>query len=386
MDDIPYSRQSIDAADIAAVTEALQSPFLTQGPAVPRFEAAMAERHEAAHAVAMSNATSALHAACLALGLGRGDLLWTSPLSFVASSNCGLYCGASVDFVDIDPVTRNMSVEALAAKLRLAERDGQLPKIVIPVDFSGLPCDLPEIRQLADRYGFAIISDSSHAVGATLRDRPVGSRFSDITVFSFHPVKIITTAEGGMCVTQEASLAEKLRLLRSHGITRDPARMAGVPDGPWYYEQIALGFNFRMTDLQAALGTSQLSRLSSLQSAREERTRQYDSHLRDLPLRLPVRLADRQSAHHLYVVEVDETRTSVDRAAVFQALLDAGIRPNVHYIPIHLQPYYRALGFVPGDFPMAEAYYRRTITLPLFPNMTDAQIERVMATLREVLA
>jgi len=386
MDRIPYSRQSIDDADIAAVAEVLRSDFLTQGPAVPRFEAAIAEAHQVAHAVATCNATAALHMACLALGLGAGDWLWTSPLSFVASANCGLYCGASVDFVDIDPATRNMSVAALAAKLEAAERDGRLPKIVVPVDFSGLPCDLPEIRALADRYGFAIVADSSHAVGATFDGMPVGSRYADVTIFSFHPVKIITTAEGGMCVTQDAALAEKLRLLRSHGITRDPAQMTGTPDGPWYYEQIGLGFNFRMTDMQAALGASQIKRLPALHAARDARARQYDDLLGDLPLRLPARRNDRQSAHHLYVVEVDETRTAVDRATLFKSLADDGIAANVHYIPIHLQPHYRAMGFAPGDFPAAEAYYRGAVTLPLFPEMTDTQVDRVVASLRKALA
>jgi dTDP-4-amino-4,6-dideoxygalactose transaminase len=279
-----------------------------------------------------------------------------------------------------------MSVEALAAKLEAAERDGRLPKIVVPVDFSGLPSDLPEIRALADRYGFSIVADSSHAVGATLEGQPVGGRYADITIFSFHPVKIITTAEGGMCVTQDAALAEKLRLLRSHGITRDPAQMTGMPDGPWYYEQIALGFNFRMTDMQAALGASQITRLPALHAARDARARQYDGHLADLPLRLPARRNDRQSAHHLYVVEIDETRTSIDRASLFKALADDGISANVHYIPIHLQPYYRALGFGPGDFPAAEAYYRRAVTLPLFPEMTDVHVDRVVASLRKALA
>lgn len=386
MDRIPYSRQWVDDADIAAVAGVLRSDFLTQGPAVPRFEAAVAEAHQVAHGVATSNATAALHIACLALGLGLGDRLWTSPISFVASANCGLYCGAEIDFVDIDPATRNMSVAALAAKLEAAERDGRLPKVVVPVDFSGLPCDLAEIRSLADRYGFAILADASHAVGATLDGSPVGSRYADITVFSFHPVKIITTAEGGMCVTQDAALADKLRLLRSHGITRDPAQMVGTPDGPWYYEQVELGFNYRMTDMQAALGASQMTRLPALHAAREARARQYDDLLADLPLLLPARRNDRMSAHHLYVVEIDETQTAVDRASLFRALADDGISANVHYIPIHLQPHYRAFGFAPGDFPAAEAYYRRAVTLPLFPEMDDTQLERVVACLKRAFA
>lgn len=386
MDRIPYSRQSIDDADIEAVAETLRSDFLTQGPAVPRFEAAVAAAHHVTHAVAMSNATAALHVACLALGLGAGDWLWTSPISFVASANCGRYCGASVDFVDIDPVTRNMSVAALAAKLERAKREGRLPKIVVPVDFSGLPSDLPEIRALADRYGFTILADASHAVGATLGGAAVGSRYADITVFSFHPVKIITTAEGGMCVTQDATLADRLRLLRSHGITRNSAEMVGEADGPWYYEQVELGFNYRMTDMQAALGASQIERLPALHAARDARARQYDDRLAGLPLLLPARRNDRVSAHHLYVVEIDETRTTVDRASLFRMLADDGIAANVHYIPIHLQPYYRSLGFTAGDFPAAEAFYRRALTLPLFPGMSDDQLDRVVASLEKAFA
>jgi len=383
---IPYSRQSIDDADIAAVEAVLRSDFLTQGPAVPQFEQAVADAHQVAHGVAVSNATGALHIGCLALGLGPGDRLWTSPNSFVASANCGLYCGAAVDFVDIDPATRNMSVTALADKLADGEREGTLPKVVVPVDFAGLPCDLAEIRALADKYGFAVLEDASHAVGARLDGRPVGSRYADITVFSFHPVKIITTAEGGLCATHDAALAEKLRLLRSHGITRDPGLMTGTPDGPWYYEQVMLGFNYRMTDMQAALGTSQLDRLPALHAAREARTQEYDRLLADLPLLLPARRNDRVSAHHLYVVEIDAARTSVDRATLFRELAADGIAGNVHYIPIHLQPHYRALGFGPGDFPAAETYYSRAVTLPLFPEMTDEQVERVVASLTRILA
>lgn len=384
MDPIPYSCQAIEEADIAAVERVLRSAFLTQGPEIPRFEAAIAELHGQPHAVAACNATAALHMACAALGLGPGDRLWTSPNSFVASANCGLYCGASVDFVDIDPATRNISVAALAAKLEAAEREGTLPKIVVPVDFAGLPADMAEIRALADHYGFAVVEDASHAVGAKYQGRAVGA-LADITVFSFHPVKIVTTGEGGMAVTARADLAERMALLRSHGITREPHLMTAEPEGGWAYEQVMLGFNYRMTDLQAALGSSQLSRLPAMWQAREDRARRYDALLSGLPLILPARLADRQSAHHLYVVEIDEARSAVTRRALFDALRAAQIGANVHYIPIHLQPHYRAMGFAPGDFPHAEAYYRRAVTIPLHPRLTDAQQDRVVAVLAEAL-
>ena len=382
---IPYSRQEITDADRAAVDAVLTSPFLTQGPAVPAFEAALAERHGAAHAVAVCNATAALHIGCLALGLGAGDTLWTSPNSFVASANCARYCGAGVDFVDIDPRTRNMSVTALAAKLERAEASGTLPRIVVPVDFAGLPCDLADIRDLADRYGFRILADASHAVGADYRGRPVGSDHADITVFSFHPVKIVTTGEGGACLTNDPELAMRLRLLRSHGVTRDPEQMEGDPEGGWYYEQVLLGFNYRMTDIQAALGTSQLSRLSGQHARRDALARRYDDLLAGLALKLPARLNDRISAHHLYVVEIDETRTRATRREVFDGLRTRGIAANVHYMPIHLQPDYARLGFAPGDFPAAEAYYRAALTIPLYPSLTEAEQDRVVDALTELV-
>lgn len=382
---IPYSCQQISEADIAAVVSVLRSPFLTQGPEVPRFEAAFAEIHGAAHAVAVANATAALHIACLALGAGPGDAFWTSPISFVASANCALYCGASVDFVDIDPLTRNMSIEQLATKLEAAARTGTLPKIVIPVDFGGLPCDLSAIRDLADRYGFAIVEDASHAIGATIDGVPLGSRFADITVFSFHPVKIITTGEGGMCVTQDGRLAERLRRLRSHGVTRDAAAYQNVADGPWYYEQLDVGFNYRMTDFQAALGTSQLSMLKERQAQRERLAARYDERLATLPLKLPARVEGLVSAHHLYVVEIDRQRASATRGEVFGALAADNIGVNVHYIPIHTQPEYRRRGFKVGDFPASEAYYADALTLPLFPALTDAQQDRVVAGLAAAL-
>lgn len=382
MDPLPYSRQSISDDDVAAVIETLRSDFLTQGPAVPAFEQAVAARHGAAHGVAMCNATAALHLSCLALGVGPGDLVWTAPNSFVASANCARYCGADIDFVDIDPHTRNLSADALKAKLEAAAAaGGRFPKVVIPVDFAGLPCDLAELRALADTYGFAIIADASHAVGAEYRGRPVGSGYADITVFSFHPVKIVTTGEGGICLTDDDGIAGRLRLLRSHGVTRDPDLMDGAAHGPWYYEQVTLGFNYRLTDIQAALGLSQLRRLDEMHTRREALSRRYDRLLADLPLKLPARLNDRQSSHHLYVIEIDAARIDVSRRAVYDALRAGNVNANVHYIPIHLQPDFRRLGFGDGDFPASEAYYRGAITLPLFPDMTEAEQDRVIALL-----
>ena len=382
---IPYSRQSVDESDIEAVVAVLRSDFLTQGAQVPRFEAAFAAAHGVAHAVAVSNATVALHLACLALGVKPGSRVWTSPNSFLASANCALYCGATVDFVDIDPVTRNLSVAALRAKLARAELNGNLPQVLIPVDFAGLPCDGAELRELAGRYGFAILEDASHATGASYRGAPVGSAWADATVFSFHAVKVITTAEGGLVATQDAALAERLRLLRSHGMTRDPQQMQAVPEGDWVYEQVALGFNARMTEMQAALGLSQLARLPQQQAKRVRLANRYDRLLADLPLRLPARLPDRLSAWHLYAVELKNEQAAVTRAQVFKALRDASIGVNVHYIPIHTQPYYRQLGFKPGDFPAAEAYYAQAISLPLFPELTDEQQDRVVAVLTQAL-
>jgi UDP-4-amino-4,6-dideoxy-N-acetyl-beta-L-altrosamine transaminase len=383
---IPYSRQDVSDADIEAVCQVLRSDFLTQGPQVPAFEQAFAERQQVAHAVAVSNATAGLHIGCLALGVGPGSRVWTSPNSFLASANCALYCGAQIDFVDIDPVTRNMSVQALSDKLERAAANGSLPDVVIPVDFSGLPCDLREIRALADRHGFKILQDASHATGASYLGRPTGSQFADATVFSFHAVKIITTAEGGIVTTQDAHLADRLRLLRSHGMVRDSARLEHAAEGPWYYEQQLLGFNYRLTDLQAALGLSQLARAEAMQAGRRALADRYDSLLAGLPVIVPARLPDRSSAWHLYVVELDDTRTSRPRAEVFQHMRDAGIGVNVHYIPIHTQPYYERLGFKRGDFPACERYYGRALSIPLFPALSESQQEYVVATLAEALA
>ena len=382
---VPYSCQFIDDADIEAVTTVLKSEFLTQGPAVPAFEQAFAKRHGVAHAVAVSNATAGLHIACLALDVGPGKRVWTTPNSFVASANCALYCGASVDFVDIDARTRNMSVVDLRARLERARRAGTLPSVVVPVDFAGLPVDLSEIRELADAYGFKILEDASHATGASYHGAPVGSAYSDISVFSFHPVKIVTTGEGGIVATNDGGLARRLQMLRSHGLTRDPAAMSRPPDGAWYYEQQMLGFNYRLTDIHAALGLSQLARLDAMHQRRIELANRYDSLLADLPLLLPARLPDRLSAWHLYVVEIDEARSSRSRAEVFAALRAADIGVNVHYIPIHTQPYYAALGFKWGDFPVAEQYYHRAISIPLYPRLTQDDQARVVRALAAAL-
>ena len=381
---IPYARQDITQGDIDAVVEVLRSDFLTQGPVVPRFEQAVARYCGAQYAVAVNSATSALHLACLALGLGPGDRLWTSPITFVASANCGLYCGAEVDFVDIDPRTYNLCPLALERKLITAEREGRLPKIVIPVHLRGQPCDMQAIHALSRRFGFRIIEDASHALGSRYQGEPIGSgRYSDITVFSFHPVKIITTAEGGMALTNDAELANRMTLLRSHGITRDPAQMTHEPDGPWYYQQIAFGFNYRMTDLQAALGCSQLTRLDHYVERRNELAQRYDKFLSDLPVEIPSDInPGNRSAFHLYVVLLG---SSADRGSVFEKMRAEGVGVNVHYIPVHTQPYYQKLGFRAGDYPVAEAYYRRAITLPLFPTMTEADQNRVVEALAEAL-
>lgn len=386
MDYLPYSRQEVTDEDVAAVVEVLRAEYLTQGPRIGAFESAFAARHGVARAVSVCNATAALHIGCMALDVGPGALVWTSPNSFLASANCARYCGADVDFVDIDPATRNMSVAALAAKLEAAKSKGRLPHTVIPVDFAGIPCDMREIRALADRYGFRILQDASHAAGATYLGEPVGRRWSDATVFSFHAVKIVTTAEGGIVTTQDAKLAHRLRLLRSHGMTRDPADLGREPEGAWVYEQQLLGYNYRLTDLQAALGESQLKRMDAMHEKRKAAVARYQRLLAGLPLRLPACPPDRDASWHLYAVEIDPSRTKANRAQVFATMRAAGIGVNVHYIPIHLQPYYRDLGFRPGDFPAAEQYYAHAISLPLFPALTAADQERVAGVLRDALA
>jgi UDP-4-amino-4,6-dideoxy-N-acetyl-beta-L-altrosamine transaminase len=384
---IPYGRQDITQADIDAVVAVLRSDFLTQGPAVPRFERAVREHVQAAHAIAMNSATSALHVACMALEVGPGDVVWTVPNTFVASANCARYCGADVDFVDIDAATWNMSVPALSSKLSAARTSGRLPKVVVPVHFSGQPTDQEAIHALSREYGFRIIEDASHAVGASRNGEPVGSgRWSDITVLSFHPVKLITTAEGGMALTNDAPLAELMAILRSHGITRNPARFRGAEQAAWYYEQQLLGYNYRLTDVQAALGSSQLARLANYVARRNDLAARYDSGLRGLPLRLPTVLPGNCSAFHLYVVRLDLDATDKTHREVFDALRAEGIGVNLHYLPVHLQPYYRERGFAEGQFPEAEAYAREAMTLPLYPAMQDAAQDHVIDTLQQLLA
>jgi UDP-4-amino-4,6-dideoxy-N-acetyl-beta-L-altrosamine transaminase len=383
---IPYGRQDITQADIDAVVAVLQSDFLTQGPQVPAFERAVADKVGARHGIAVNSATSALHIACKALSLGPGDWLWTSPITFVASANCALYCGARVDFVDIDPRTYNMSATALEAKLVQAEREGRMPKVVVPVHLCGQPCDMAAIHALGQRYGFKIIEDASHAIGGQYKGEYIGnSHYSDITVFSFHPVKIITTAEGGMAVTNDDHLAERMGLLRSHGVTRNPDLMTHEPDGPWYYQQVELGFNYRMTELQAALGVSQLARLDEYVVRRHELARRYDELLADLPVITPWQHSDGYSGLHLYVIRLDDTQIKRSYRDVFEALREQGIGVNVHYIPVHTQPYYQQMGFKAGDFPQAESYYGSAISLPMFATMTVEQQDGVVAALRRAL-
>ena len=383
---IPYSCQNISEQDIQAVVDVLRSPYLTQGPVVPQFEQAVADYVGADFAVAVNSGTSALHIACLALGLGEGDWLWTSPNTFVASANCALYCGANVDFVDIDPQTWNMSTAALAEKLQQAEKQGRLPKIVVPVHFAGLSCDMKGIARLAKQYGFYVIEDACHAIGGQYQQECIGDcRYSDITVFSFHPVKMITTAEGGMAVTQQSHLAEKMQRLRSHGITRDAGQMTTTPDGPWFYQQIDLGFNYRLTDLQAALGLSQLTRLADFVEKRHTVFQQYQSLLKNSPVTFQLQPEVCYSSLHLLVVRLQSNRLSTTRQQVFEGLRQAEIGVNVHYIPVHLQPYFQKMGFKPGDFPEAEAYYQEAITLPLFPELTEEQVRFVVDYLNEVL-
>lgn len=383
---IPYGRQDITQADIDAVVGVLQSDFLTQGPMVPRFEQSVAQHVGASHALAVNSATSALHIACMALGLGQGDWLWTTPVTFVASANCGLYCGAQVDFVDIDPRTYNLCPQALERKLEQAEREGKLPKIVVAVHLCGQPCDMQAIHALAQRYGFKVIEDASHAIGGKYRDEFIGNcRYSDITVFSFHPVKIITTAEGGMALTNDAELANRMALLRSHGITRDPAQMTHEADGPWYYQQIDLGFNYRMTELQAALGVTQMERLDQYVARRHQLAERYDDLLSELPVTTPWQHPDSYSGLHLYVIRLQLDKIAKTHRQVFEALRELGIGVNLHYIPVHTQPYYQRMGFKAGEFPEAERYYAEAISLPMFQTMSEAQQDAVIAAVRKAL-
>ncbi|KZX55589.1 UDP-4-amino-4,6-dideoxy-N-acetyl-beta-L-altrosamine transaminase [Vibrio sp. HI00D65] len=383
---IPYGKQDINQQDIDSVLDVLKSDFLTQGPQVPAFENALIEHTGASYALAVNSATSALHIACLALGLGQGDWLWTSPVTFVASANCGLYCGAKVDFVDVDPNTYNMCPKRLEEKLIKAKVDGKLPKVVVPVHLCGQPCDMAAIGKLAKEYGFRVIEDASHAIGGRYQDQPIGNcEYSDITVFSFHPVKIVTTAEGGAALTNNKELADKMALLRSHGITRDPELMRGESHGGWYYQQIDLGFNYRMTELQAALGVNQMKRLNEFVSARHELARGYYTKLDNLPVILPYQLPDTYSGLHLFVIRLKLDDISLTHQQVFDALRERGIGVNLHYIPVHTQPYYQDLGFTEGEFPESEQYYREAISLPMFHGMTEAQQNMVVDVLTDIL-
>ncbi len=383
---IPYGKQDISQADIDAVVSVLHSDFLTQGQQVPLFEKTVANYCGAEYAIALNSATSALHVACLSLGLGKGDYLWTSPNTFVASANCALYCGAEVDFVDIDLRTYNLSTEALKNKLIKAEKDNRLPKVVVLVHFAGQSCNMVEIYSLSNRYGFKIIEDASHAIGGKYLDKPVGGcQYSDITVFSFHPVKIITTAEGGLATTNDEKLAKRMQLFRNHGLTRDSSLMTKTSEGDWYYQQIDLGFNYRMTELQAALGVSQMQRLDKFVEKRHILKKRYDDLLSGLPIIRPYQDKDNYSALHLYPIQVCLDSIGKSRQKIFDKLRQSGIGVNVHYIPIHLQPYYQQLGFRKGNFPNSETYYNRAISIPLFHAMTLEQQDKVCCALNKVL-
>lgn len=380
---IPYGRQNISEEDIQAVVDVLRSDYLTQGPIVPRFEQAVADYCGARHAIAVNSATSALHLACLALDVGPGDMVWTSPITFVASANCARYCGADVDFVDIDPATFNLDPEKLAEKLAHTRREGgRLPKVVIPVHFAGQSCDMEAIAQLAEEYGFRIIEDAAHAIGGSYRDKPIGSCiYSDIVVFSFHPVKIITTGEGGMAITNKATLAERMATLRSHGITRDPDRMTNKPDGPWYYEQIALGYNYRMTDIQAALGLSQLQRLDEFINKRQYLAAKYNTAFMGSTIIPQEQCEYSSSAYHLYVVRVPKSR----HRETFKSLREQGIGVNLHYIPVYCQPDFGKFEIYKRNYPQAEAYYKEAITLPLYPELTEVEQKKVVSVLQDTM-
>ncbi len=384
---IPYGRQDLNQDDIDAVIKVLESDYLTQGPKIPEFERSIIDYCDVEFAVAVNSSTSALHIACLALGVSKGDLVWTSPISFVASANCALYCDASIDFVDIDPVTYNLSIEKLEYKLIKARADNQqLPKVLIPVHLSGQSCDMERIYTLSKEYGFSIIEDAAHAIGGYYKDKPVGScKYSDITVFSFHPVKIITTAEGGVATTNNLELDKKMRLYRSHGVTREPSEMTKEPDGPWYYQQIVLGYNYRMSDIQAALGISQMKRLDSFIVKRNEIAAHYDKFLTNMPLITPVQKVNLLSSRHLYIIRLDLPNLIKTRNEIFQELRNEGLGVNVHYIPIHLQPFFKQIGFKLGDFPEAESYYEDAISIPLFPQMTHHEVNKVVDVLEHVL-
>lgn len=381
---IQYARQDIAQSDINAVVEALNSDFLTQGPIVPQFERALAQRVSVSHAVAANSGTSALHIACMAVGLGPGDSLWTVPNSFVASANCALLCGADIDFVDIEPANYCMDVEALEKKLSAAARADQLPKAIVPVHYAGRSAMMKEIRALTSQFEISVIEDACHSTGGTYLGEPVGScQFSDIAVFSFHPVKIMTTTEGGIALTDDSELAGRMARIRSHGVTRNPAEMRNSRPHPWEYEQIELGLNYRMTDIQAALGLSQLNRLDEFVARRRQLARQYDELLGELPLILPQIEPTGESAWHLYPVLIDSERTALSREQVYYSLLERGIKPNVHFIPIHTQPYYRKMGFEWGDFPVSEWFYSNELSLPMYYGLSDDQQLTVVDALKQ---
>jgi UDP-4-amino-4,6-dideoxy-N-acetyl-beta-L-altrosamine transaminase len=370
---IPYGRQDISEEDISSVIEVLKSDFLTQGPVVPAFEQAVANYCGVKHGVAVNSATSALHIACMSLGVKKDDIVWTSPITFVASANCAIYCGANVDFVDIDPVSYNMSLVALKEKLQIAEKNGKLPKVVIPVHLAGQSCEMEEIGLLAKKYGFKVIEDASHGIGGRYKGLPIGNcMYSNITVFSFHPVKIITTGEGGMCMTNDSELAIQMTRYRSHGITRHSSEMTQIPDGPWYYQQIALGYNYRMTDLNAALGLSQMKKLDMFVTKRHEIARVYNESLHDLSsIILPAQLKDTYSAYHLYIIRFKQSNKGETRLQLFEKLRSAGILVNLHYIPVYHHPFYQRLGYKREDFPEAESYYAEAISLPMHTVLSE---------------
>ena len=383
---IPYGKQDINQSDIDSVINVLRSDFLTQGPQSPLFEKKVSEYCGSNYAVAVNSATSALHIACLALGLGEGDHLWTTPNTFVASANCGLYCGARVDFVDINPLTYNLSSEELERKLIQAKKDEKLPKVVVPVHFAGQSCEMKKIHELSKQYGFFIIEDASHAIGGKYLDKPIGGcQYSDITIFSFHPVKIITTAEGGLATTNNKKLSEKMQLFRSHGITRDQALMSKKADGAWYYQQIDLGFNYRMTELQAALGVSQMDRLDEFIVKRHTLQERYDQLLKELPITIPYQSSLSYSALHLYPIQIDLRKIKIDREQVFNSLRESGIGVNIHYVPVHTQPYYLEMGFKVGSFPVAESYYSQAISLSLFSQLSFDDQDKIISTLKMAL-
>lgn len=382
---IPYGRQNVSQKDINSVLNVLKSDFLTQGPIVHQFEKRVSEYCGAKYAVACNSATSALHIACLSLGVGEGDIVWTSPISFVASSNCALYCNAEVDFVDIDPITYNMSLEALEQKLVFAKQNNRLPKVVIPVHLAGQSCEMAEIYSLSKKYGFKIIEDASHAIGGSYKGKPVGNcEFSDIAVFSFHPVKIITTCEGGMCLTNDPVLANLLNRYHSHGITRQASEMTKAPDGPWYYEQLDLGLNYRMNEVQAALGLSQMDRLDEFVKERRILAQKYNELLKEFDIQIPKQHKDTNSSWHLYIIRVKKSN-KINHKQVFEKLRAAGILVNLHYIPIYRQPYYKKLGFNKQGFEESEKYYGEAISIPIFPGLTNDELRKVVSIIEQPL-